>query len=151
MFKAFLAILLSLLVVAAVILLVKHVTKNKAAETTKEIHETAKELASCPGLYRFSRAEIENAINSGNEKIFLGRGSAGQVFKGVLPSGQYVAIKQINKSNTADSFSRELEGLSRIRHPNLVCLFGCCFEDGEQYLVYEYCSAGNLAQYLLSQ
>ncbi|XP_031091398.1 probable receptor-like protein kinase At2g42960 [Ipomoea triloba] len=148
-FKAFISIFLSVMVVAAVILLGKYVTKNKATETTKEIHEPAKELASCPGLYRFSKAEIENAINCGNEKIFLGRGSAGQVYKGVLPSGQYVAIKQIYKSNTADSFYRELEGLSRIRHPNLVCLFGCCFEDGDQYLVYEYCSAGNLAQYLM--
>ncbi|KAF6161828.1 hypothetical protein GIB67_029913 [Kingdonia uniflora] len=50
----------------------------------------------------------------------------------------------------SDSFTREVEGLSRIRHPNLVCLFGCCVEGGEQYLVYEYCSNGNLAQHLLS-
>ncbi|GKU87299.1 hypothetical protein SLEP1_g1722 [Rubroshorea leprosula] len=77
------------------------------------------------------------------------KGSAGQVYKGVLPSGQVVAIKHINKSNSSDSFTREVEGLSRIRHPNLISLLGCCSEGGEQFLVYEYCSAGNLAQHFL--
>lgn len=51
--------------------------------------------------------------------------------------------------NQWQTFVREIEGLSRVRHANLVCLFGCCFEDGKQYLVYEYCSNGNLAEHLL--
>ncbi|KAH6804853.1 hypothetical protein C2S51_029684 [Perilla frutescens var. frutescens] len=85
------------------------------------------------------------------EKKFLGRGSAGQVYRGKLPSGQLVAIKKLFQSNTSDSFAREIDGLSRVRHPNLVCLFGCCIEDGEQYLVYEYCPNGNLAEHLLTE
>ncbi|KAK1319580.1 Cysteine-rich receptor-like protein kinase 37 [Acorus calamus] len=76
------------------------------------------------GLYRFSIAEIDNAISYYSPRLSLGSGSAGRVFKGVLPSGQIVAIKQIYKSAMSDSFTREVEGLSRIRHPNLVCLFG---------------------------
>ncbi|KAK4366453.1 hypothetical protein RND71_014333 [Anisodus tanguticus] len=146
--KALIAIVLATFGMMVVILLVKYVTRN-ARNGRKLVLLKPKEFASCPGLYSFSKAEIENAINFGDEKKFLGRGSAGRVFKGVLPSGQVVAIKQIYRSNTSDSFSRELENLSRVRHPNLVCLFGCCIEDGEQYLVYEYCSAGNLAQHLL--
>jgi serine/threonine protein kinase len=91
-------------------------------------------------------------MNFEDEKINLGRGSAGEVYRGVLPSGQVVAIKHLIKNNTSssDSFTRELAGLSRLRHPNLVCLFGCCMEDGERYLVYEFCPNGNLAQHLLS-
>lgn len=148
--EALIAIILATFGMMMVIFLVKYVTR-KARAGRKLLHSKPKMFASCPGLYTFSKAEIENAINFGDEKKFLGRGSAGQVFKGILPSGQVVAIKQIYRSNTSDSFSRELENLSRIRHPNLVCLFGCCIEDGEQYLVYEYCSAGNLAQHLLSE
>ncbi|MCD9640465.1 hypothetical protein HAX54_025802 [Datura stramonium] len=72
-------------------------------------------------LYTFSKLR-SNAINFGDEKEIPGD-----------------AVVQ----------GKELENLSRVRHPNLVCLFGCCIEDGEQYLVYEYCSAGNLAQHLL--
>ncbi|XP_016481571.1 cysteine-rich receptor-like protein kinase 42 isoform X1 [Nicotiana tabacum] len=146
--KALIAIVLATFGMIMVIMLVKYVTRNSRAGR-KLVLSKSKELASCPGLYSFSKAEIENAINFGDEKKFLGRGSAGQVFKGILPSGQVVAIKQIYRSNTSDSFTRELENLSRVRHPNLVCLFGCCIEDGEQYLVYEFCSAGNLAQHLL--
>ncbi|KAK2982063.1 hypothetical protein RJ640_003188 [Escallonia rubra] len=146
--KAPLAIATAMIGIVLIIMLIKHVVKNNNKETKRA---RTKEIATWSGLYRFSKSEIENAINFGNERKFLGRGSAGQVFKGILPSGQVVAIKQIYKSNTSDSFTREVEGLSRVRHPNLVCLFGCCTEDGEQYLVYEFCSAGNLAQHLLSK
>lgn len=90
-------------------------------------------------------------MNFGNHKVNLGEGSAGMVYKGVLPSGQIVAIKHIYKSSKSDTFTSEVEGLSRIRHPNLVCLFGWCVDGGEQYLVYEYCSYGNLAQHLSSK
>lgn len=109
-----------------------------------------KVISTWSGLYRFSKVEIEKAINHGDEKVSLGSGSAGRVFRGILPSGQLVAIKHIYQSAMPDSFKREVEELSRIRHPNLVCLFGCCIEGGEKYLVYEYCSNGNLAQNLLS-
>ncbi|KAG6750727.1 hypothetical protein POTOM_045236 [Populus tomentosa] len=96
----------------------------------------------------FSKAEIENAINHSKVRKSLGRVSAGLVYKGVLPCGQVVAIKHIHNSSSCDSFQREVEGLSRVRHPNLACLFGCCIEGGERYLVYEYCAAGNLSQNL---
>ncbi|WOH07945.1 hypothetical protein DCAR_0727380 [Daucus carota subsp. sativus] len=144
--KALLALVIAAIVLILVIVLIKHVIKNNKKDYK---HVKAKEIATWSGLYRFSKAEIENAINFGNEKKCLGRGSAGTVYKGILPSGQVVAIKHIYKSNNSDTFTREVEGLSRVRHPNLVCLFGCCTEDGEQYLVYEYCSNGNLAQHLL--
>ncbi|BFG37278.1 hypothetical protein CerSpe_235520 [Prunus speciosa] len=140
--EAIFSILIAITAVMLIILLIKYVSKKKPQKPVQ-----SGPITTWSGLYRFSKAEIENAINF--ERKDLGRGSAGQVYKGVLPSGQVVAIKHINKSNTSDSFTREVEGLSRVRHPNLVCLFGCCVEDGEQFLVYEYCAAGNLAQHLL--
>ncbi|KAI3470397.1 hypothetical protein Pfo_027060 [Paulownia fortunei] len=145
--EALLAVILVMIGLTTVIMLIKYVTKKR--KTEKEV-VLKKELATkCSGLYRFSKAEIENAIDYTTERKFLGRGSAGQVYKGMLPSGQLVAIKQLFQSNTSDSFAREIDGLSRVRHPNLVCLFGCCIADGVQYLVYEYCSNGNLAEHLL--
>lgn len=147
MAEALLAVVLAMIGLAAIITLIKCVTKNNKHKKRKS--PETKSVADITGLYMFSKAEIDSAINHGGEKKCLGRGSAGLVYKGVLPSGQLVAIKQIYKSNTSDSFTREIEGLSRVRHPYLVCLFGCCIEDGEQYLVYEYCPHGNLAQHLL--
>ncbi|XP_044409418.1 probable serine/threonine-protein kinase PBL28 isoform X2 [Triticum aestivum] len=101
------------------------------------------------GLYRFTKAEIERALDYANSRIYLGSGSAGQVYQGVLPSGQLVAIKHIHRTAMSGSFTREADGLSKVRHPNLVCLFGYCDDGSDQYLVYEYCANGNLAQNLL--
>ncbi|XP_068665803.1 probable receptor-like protein kinase At5g18500 [Aristolochia californica] len=143
--KALLAVLIATTGLILVVVLVKYVTKKD--DPPKPIE--GKEISAWSGLYRFSKAEIENAINHGNQRMCLGSGSAGRVYRGTLPSGQLVAIKHIYKSSMSDSFTREVEGLSRIRHPNLVCLFGCCVEGGEKFLVYEFCSNGNLAQHLL--
>ncbi|TKY61314.1 receptor protein kinase [Spatholobus suberectus] len=132
------------LAILLVVIMVKCLSKKKARRPVY-----LKEITAWSGLYWFSKAEIENAMNYGGEKISLGRGSAGQVYRGVLPSGQVVAIKHLTKSNTSESFTREVEGLSRLRHPNLVCLFGSCIEGDERYLVYEFCANGNLAQHLL--
>ncbi|WCJ18816.1 Protein kinase superfamily protein [Euphorbia peplus] len=146
--KTLFAVAMAIIALTLVLVLAIYVTRSrKKRKTPKPVQ--SKEMKTWSGLYRFSKAEIEKAINYGNEKKSLGRGSAGQVYKGVLPSGQVVAIKHIHQHNTSDSFQREVEGLSRVRHPNLVCLFGCCIDGNERYLVYEYCSAGNLAQHLL--
>ncbi|KAI9185558.1 hypothetical protein LWI28_008374 [Acer negundo] len=150
--KAIIAVCIAVATLIVVtVTLIKCAGKRKKKRAKWILHEKRnKEITNAwSGLYRFSKAEIEMAINYAGEKRSLGRGSAGQVYKGVLPSGQPVAIKHIYKSNTCDSFTREVEGLSRVRHPNLVCLFGYCIEGGEHYLVYEFCSAGNLSDHLL--
>ncbi|XP_061363351.1 probable receptor-like protein kinase At5g18500 [Gastrolobium bilobum] len=135
---------LAALAILLIVILVRYVSKKKTRKPAR-----LKEITTWSGLYWFSKAEIENAMNYGNEKVNLGRGSAGQVYRGVLPSGQVVAIKHLTKGSTSDSFTREVAGLSKLRHPNLVCLFGCCVENDERYLVYEFCANGNLAQHLL--
>ncbi|KAL2345858.1 hypothetical protein Fmac_007143 [Flemingia macrophylla] len=138
------SVVVVVLSILLVILMVRCLSKKKSR---RKVY--LKEITTWSGLYWFSQAEIENAMNYGPEKISLGRGSAGQVYRGVLPSGQVVAIKHLTKSNTSETFTREVEGLSRLRHPNLVCLFGCCIEGDDRYLVYEFCANGNLAQHLL--
>ncbi|KAF9606203.1 hypothetical protein IFM89_023658 [Coptis chinensis] len=139
-----LAVLVVLVIVCLLLIIMKYVVKNR-------IQKSAKGKVNCTwsGFYRFSKAEIEHAMNFSRRKVSLGAGNAGHVYKGILPSGQVVVIKHIfRKNNTPDSFTRELEALSRIRHPNLVSLLGCCSENSELYLVYEYCCNGNLAQHL---
>ncbi|XP_022718983.1 cysteine-rich receptor-like protein kinase 4 [Durio zibethinus] len=150
--KALVAVFVAVVVLILTLVLVKFVASRKSqSESKRKLPKRipSKDTTTWSGLYRFSKAEIENAISMNNKRKSLGRGSAGEVYEGILPSGQVVAIKQIKKENSSDSFTREVAGLSRIRHPNLVSLLGCCIEDDEQYLVLEYCPAGNLAQHLL--
>ncbi|XP_024519995.1 probable serine/threonine-protein kinase PBL22 [Selaginella moellendorffii] len=99
-------------------------------------------------LYRFSRKEIWKATRNFSSENYLGSGSAGLVHKGVLPSGQLVAIKHIDKEKKADTFFQEVESLSKVRHPNLVSLLGYCQSFEGYYLVYEFCANGNLWQWL---
>ncbi|KAJ8543650.1 hypothetical protein K7X08_025268 [Anisodus acutangulus] len=105
------------------------------------------------GLYKFTIVEIENALNINmRRRKLIGHGRRGEFYQGILPSGQGVAIKEMHKTKDAmDSFNREVECLSRARHPSIVCLLGFCSEDGNQFLVYEHCSGGNLAQYFLRE
>lgn len=140
------------MVLILILVLVKFVTLKKR-KIQKRLPKPLlpKDINTWSCLYIFSKAEIEKAISFNNRKRSLGRGSAGEVFEGRLPSGQVVAIKQIKKGNSLDSFTREVAGLSRIRHPNLVALLGCYIEGDEQYLVLEYCHAGNLADHILSK
>ncbi|KAK6243428.1 hypothetical protein QUC31_009837 [Theobroma cacao] len=150
--RALVAVVMVIIILMLMLILVKYVImKKRKSKIKRQLPKPikSKESNRCSGLYSFSKAEIENAISCNRKRKSLGKGSAGEVFEGILPSGQVVAVKHINKRNSPDSFKREVAGLSRIRHPNLVSMLGCCIEDDEQYLVLEYCPAGNLAQHLL--
>ncbi|KAE8687322.1 putative Serine-threonine protein kinase, plant-type [Hibiscus syriacus] len=148
--KALIALSVAVMVLFLILFLVKFVALKKGKSERKLPKPMPpKDSNAWSGLYRFSKSEIEKAIIINNVRKSLGQGSAGEVYEGRLPSGQIVAIKQINKGNSLDTFAREVASLSRIRHPNLVSLLGCCIEGDKQYLVLEYCHAGNLAQHLL--
>lgn len=69
-----------------------------------------------------------------------------QVYQGVLPTGQMVAIKRAKRESMqgAPEFKIEVELLSRVHHKNLVSLVGFCLEHGEQMLVYEFVPNGDL-------
>ncbi|RWW05974.1 hypothetical protein BHE74_00045272 [Ensete ventricosum] len=72
------------------------------------------------------------------------------VYRGILSSGQMVAIKRAQQGSMqgALEFKTEIELLSRVHHKNLVDLVGFCFEQGEQMLVYEYIPNGTLRENL---
>ncbi|KAI4311032.1 hypothetical protein MLD38_035969 [Melastoma candidum] len=133
--RVLLAMFIALIGVILVISLIKYVNKRqKPSPPPPPPTPRPKDLTMGSSLCQFSKAEIEKAINLCNMKS-LGKGSAGEVFKGLLPSGQVVAIKHITESNTSDTFKREIDGLSRVRHPNHVSLLCFCIEEGKQYLV----------------
>ncbi|PPS14555.1 hypothetical protein GOBAR_AA06016 [Gossypium barbadense] len=96
----------------------------------------------------FSYKEIKAATN--NFKEVIGRGGFGSVYLGKLSDGKLVAVK-VRSDRTqlgADSFINEVHLLSKIRHQNLVCLEGFCYESKKQILVYGYLPGGSLADYL---
>ncbi|KAI8542306.1 hypothetical protein RHMOL_Rhmol08G0128400 [Rhododendron molle] len=94
--------------------------------------------------------EIERATNSFSEKQRLGTGAYGTVYAGKLHNNEWVAIKKIRHKDT-DGFEQvmnEIKLLTSVSHPNLVRLLGCCIENDEQILVYEFMPNGTLSQHL---
>lgn len=97
--------------------------------------------------------EIEKATNGFSESQRLGTGAFGMVYAGKLHNDEWVAIKKIKyrDNNSIDQVMNEIRLLSSVSHPNLVRLLGCCIEQGEQILIYEFMPNGTLSQHLQRQ
>ncbi|KAK9278695.1 hypothetical protein L1049_028269 [Liquidambar formosana] len=88
----------------------------------------------------FRYKELRRANNNFDSLNKLGQGSYGSVYKGVLPDGREVAVKQLflNTRQWVDQFFNEVNLISQVRHKNLVKLLGCSVDGPESLLVYKY-------------
>ncbi|KAL7141673.1 hypothetical protein ABFS83_08G069400 [Erythranthe nasuta] len=103
------------------------------------------------GVQVFSYEDLEAATDSFNPSRELGDGGFGTVYYGVLTDGRIVAVKRLYENNfkRVEQFMNELEILTRLRHKNLVVLFGCTSRRSrELLLVYEYIPNGTVADHL---
>ena len=91
-------------------------------------------------LHIFSYEELLKATDCFSETNFLGKGGYATVYKGVLPNGKRVAIKQlrIDSKQGEKEFMAEVEIISRVHHKNLVSPVGYCSSEEHKILVYEF-------------
>ncbi|KAF5791629.1 putative protein kinase RLK-Pelle-CrRLK1L-1 family [Helianthus annuus] len=99
---------------------------------------------------RFHFTDILQATNNFDEKLVIGKGGFGKVYRGTLPDGKTVAVKRGEKGHGQGrpEFVTEIMVLSKIRHQHLVTLIGYCDERSEMILVYEYMEKGTLQDHL---
>ncbi|WOK98796.1 hypothetical protein Cni_G07508 [Canna indica] len=123
-------------------------------------------------LREFKFKELENATMGFKHENIIGRGVFGTVYMGwvVNKSGHgflekessvglrtVVAIKRQSgfRPRSSDEFETEMKFLRRLSHPNLIKLLGYCTKDkknkGNNFLVYEYMSNGNLYNRLFNK
>ncbi|KAK1427534.1 hypothetical protein QVD17_16221 [Tagetes erecta] len=143
---------------------------NKALELQLQ-HENSMLLKEGTSTkYSKKRKDLEHleigldAIDSA-EKVFVGKGGYGLVYKAELDSSVIkgnndaemprksitVAIKEIiNREDTQgeEGFFAEIEILNRCKHPNIVSLLGFSYKHPRMVLLYEYVSRGSLEDYL---
>lgn len=88
----------------------------------------------------FSYEELIKATNGFSTENLLGEGGFGSVYKGYLPDGREIAVKQlkIGGGQGEKEFKAEVEIISRIHHRHLVSLVGYCIQDTRRLLVYDY-------------
>ncbi|KAM1085304.1 hypothetical protein ACFX2B_010973 [Malus domestica] len=103
------------------------------------------------GVPVFSYTELDEATNHFDSENELGDGGFGTVYYGKLKDGREVAVKRLYEHNykRVEQFINEIEILTRLRHRNLVSLYGCTSRRSrELLLVYEYISNGTVADHL---
>ncbi|KAM1112607.1 hypothetical protein TB2_045420 [Malus domestica] len=88
----------------------------------------------------FGLRAVVAATNNFAEADKLGEGGFGPVYKGILAESQEVAIKRLSKRSGQghEEFMNELKLIAKLQHTSLVRLLGCCLEDEEMILIYEY-------------
>ncbi|XP_073119362.1 probable receptor-like serine/threonine-protein kinase At4g34500 [Henckelia pumila] len=98
----------------------------------------------------FSLSELQIATDHFANKNVIGEGGYGVVYRGVLPDGSLIAVKNLrnNKGQAEKEFKVEVEAIGKVRHKNLVGLIGYCAEGAQRFLVYEYIENGSLDQWL---
>lgn len=94
--------------------------------------------------------DLEIATNGFSDENVIGEGGYGIVYRGLLPNGNPVAVKNLlnNRGQAEKEFRVEVEAIGRVRHKNLVRLLGYCAEGAGRMLVYEFVDNGNLEQWL---
>ncbi|EFH63458.1 hypothetical protein ARALYDRAFT_894642 [Arabidopsis lyrata subsp. lyrata] len=94
----------------------------------------------------FSYEELVKATNGFSQENLLGEGGFGCVYKGILPDGRVVAVKQlkIGGGQGDREFKAEVETLSRIHHRHLVSIVGHCISGDRRLLIYDYVSNNDL-------
>lgn len=87
----------------------------------------------------------------------LGEGAFGKVYKGEVCGNPdeaklMVAIKTLKENASAKTqgdFRREVELMSDLRHPNIVCLLGVVLKGEPMCMLFEYMTQGDLHEFLI--
>ncbi|TKW07920.1 hypothetical protein SEVIR_7G339200v4 [Setaria viridis] len=106
------------------------------------------------GLPSFTYKDLLIATSGFKDKMLLGKGGFGSVFKGLLPhSNRTVAIKRVSPESKQGmkEFMAEIVILGHLRHRNLVQLLGYCRHKQQLLLVYDYMPNGSLDCHLHTQ
>lgn len=98
----------------------------------------------------FSYEELMEITNGFSRQNVLGEGGFGCVYKGVLPDGKVVAVKQLKAGSGQGEreFKAEVEIISRVHHRHLVSLVGYCIAEHQRLLIYEFVPNQTLEHHL---
>ncbi|XP_059661402.1 probable leucine-rich repeat receptor-like serine/threonine-protein kinase At3g14840 [Cornus florida] len=99
----------------------------------------------------FTLRQIKAATNNFDVANKIGEGGFGPVYKGLLSDGTRIAVKQLSSKSKQGNreFVNEIGMISALQHPHLVKLYGCCIEENQLLLVYEYMENNSLFRALL--
>ncbi|CAL5095567.1 unnamed protein product [Urochloa decumbens] len=112
-------------------------------------HADDEEMRSSESLL-YDLNTLRAATNNFSEENKLGEGGFGPVYKGTLQDGQDIAVKRLSATSQQGQveMKNEVFLLAKLQHRNLVRLLGCCIEEHERLLVYEFLTNNSLDKIL---
>ncbi|KAG6470172.1 probable LRR receptor-like serine/threonine-protein kinase RKF3 [Zingiber officinale] len=120
--------ILLLLALAAWICLRRRRSRRRTPTTTTRPSPALDSISASTTLVKFAFDEIKRATRNFSRENIIGHGGFGNVYKGVLRDGTYVALKRFKNCSAAGdaSFAHEVEVIASVRHINLLALRGYC-------------------------
>ncbi|CAH9082424.1 unnamed protein product [Cuscuta europaea] len=96
---------------------------------------------------------IKAATDNFSDANKLGEGGFGSVYKGKFENGLVVAVKRLSTTSGQGTieFKNEVTLIARLQHRNLVRLLGCCIQQDEKLLVYEYLPNKSLDSFIFDK
>eukprot|EP00850_Spirogloea_muscicola_P015679 SM000122S25786 [mRNA] locus=s122:322166:327071:+ [translate_table: standard] len=112
----------------------------------QEAEATLTKLLQRQAYRQYSYEDLEAATNSFSADSCIGEGTFGRVYKGVLHHTKYAikVLKNPNLQQAQEEFQKEMEMLSRIHHPHMVMLLGCCLGPEHFCIIYDYMENGSV-------
>ncbi|CAH1429770.1 unnamed protein product [Lactuca virosa] len=134
-----------LLVIAFV---VRRLRSKKTSGLQQDKSTGSTELLQGPARYSYN--DLKVATENFSDECKIGGGVFGEVYKGILKDGGFVAIKKTVMSSTRGKihFNDQLKIISNVHHRHLIRLLGYCSKGPLLFLVHEFMNNGSLDQFL---
>ncbi|XP_050144790.1 G-type lectin S-receptor-like serine/threonine-protein kinase At4g27290 isoform X1 [Malus sylvestris] len=134
---SFAVLLLGTIIVGLILYIRKKKLRNEGVRRNDFRKEYLGEDRELPLFDLTTIAKATDNFSSSNK---LGEGGFGPVYKGTLMGGKEVAVKRLSKDSGQGmrEFKNEVKMIARLQHRNLVKLLGCCTQEDEKILIYEF-------------
>ncbi|XP_010444512.1 PREDICTED: receptor-like cytosolic serine/threonine-protein kinase RBK1 [Camelina sativa] len=126
--------------------------QHKLTPSSENEFDCGQILFAKPSWRNFTFDELVAATDNFNPENMIGKGGHAEVYKGVLPDGETVAIKKLTRNakeveERASDFLSELGIIAHVNHPNAARLRGFSSDRGLHFVL-EYSPHGSLASVL---
>lgn len=125
--------------------------RRQRNSSTQQSFNSDEDISAIHDVHLYTNKQLRTATDDFNPLNKIGEGGFGSVYKGQLKDGKLIAIKVLSAESRqgVKEFLTEINTISKIKHENLVELFGCSVEENQRILVYNYLENNSLAQTLL--
>ncbi|XP_020418813.1 G-type lectin S-receptor-like serine/threonine-protein kinase At4g27290 isoform X1 [Prunus persica] len=141
--------LVGMLIVGFILYIRKKKLRNQVVRRKDYLGEDREDME----LPLFDLNTIVHATNGFSSRNKLGEGGFGPVYQGTLIGGKEIAVKRLSKDSGQGTmeFKNEVILIAKLQHRNLVKVLGCCTQDDEKILIYEFMANRSLDFFIFDQ